>query len=38
MSSGKRKEAAVRRSGEGIPVEDETWNQIERVAAELGVG
>jgi len=23
---------------DGVPVEDETWNQIERVAAELGVG
>ena len=38
MSNGKRREAAARRSGEGILAEDETWNQIERVAAELGVG
>lgn len=28
---------AVRRAG-GIPVEDETWRQIEEIAAELGVG
>jgi uncharacterized oxidoreductase len=31
-----RLEAERRR--DGVPVEDETWNQIERVAAELGVG
>jgi uncharacterized oxidoreductase len=30
--------AEGRRRAEGIPVEDETWRQIEVVAAELGVG
>lgn len=28
----------ARRRAEGIPVEDETWRQIEVIAAELGVG
>jgi hydroxycarboxylate dehydrogenase B len=28
----------ARRRAEGIPVEDETWRQIEEIAAELGVG
>jgi LDH2 family malate/lactate/ureidoglycolate dehydrogenase len=31
-----RLEAERRR--DGVPVEDETWNQIERVSAELGGG
>ena len=26
------------RRAHGIPVEDETWRQIEEIAAELGVG
>jgi uncharacterized oxidoreductase len=30
-----RLEAERRR--DGVPIEDETWNQIEAVAAELGV-
>jgi LDH2 family malate/lactate/ureidoglycolate dehydrogenase len=26
------------RGAQGVPVEDETWSQIETIAAELGVG
>jgi len=28
----------ARRRAEGVPVEAETWRQIEEIAAELGVG
>jgi LDH2 family malate/lactate/ureidoglycolate dehydrogenase len=28
----------AKRRAEGVPVEDETWRQIEIIAGELGVG